>query len=275
VGGHGSRNVLVTGGAGGLGAATVELLADLGWHVFCGDLDTPALARVGAHDRVTPLTLDVTDADSVEAAVSTVASRVDGLDAIVNFAGVLGIGSVLEIDEAALRRVLDINVLGTFRVNQAFFDLVHARGGRIVNLSSETGHQAGAPFNGAYAMSKHAIEAYSDSLRRELQLLGVRVIKIRPGPFRTDMLDGVEGAFARAADTSVHFRGPLDRCGRLTLKELDKASHPRQLAEVIHHALVTARPRAAYRVRQDRQRVLLDQLPVRWSDRILKWVLAS
>jgi NAD(P)-dependent dehydrogenase (short-subunit alcohol dehydrogenase family) len=266
--------VLVTGGAGGLGAATVGLLADLGWHVFCGDLGSPELARVGARDGVTPLVLDVTDGDSVAAAAELVGAQVDGLDAVVNFAGVLGVGSVLEIDEAELHRVLDVNVFGTYRVNRAFFPLVHRRRGRIVNLSSETGHQQGAPFNGPYAMSKHAIEAYSDSLRRELRFLGVEVIKIRPGPFRTGMVAGIERAFTRAAESSTYFPATIERVKDLAVRENDKANDPAVLAQAIHRALTTRRPRAAYGVREDRARAVLDRLPTRLSDLILEKVMS-
>jgi NAD(P)-dependent dehydrogenase (short-subunit alcohol dehydrogenase family) len=78
---------------------------------------------------------------------------------------------MVEMDEAVMKRVLDVNVMGTFRVNKAFFPLIKARRGRILNISSETGWQSGGPFDGAYASSKHCIEAYSDSLRRELALL--------------------------------------------------------------------------------------------------------
>jgi NAD(P)-dependent dehydrogenase (short-subunit alcohol dehydrogenase family) len=270
---RGSRTVLVTGGAGGLGAATVGLLADLGWHVFCADLGSPELARVGSRDGVTPLVLDVTDADSVAAAARLVGDEVDGLDAVVNFAGVLGVGSVLEIEEAELRRVLDVNVLGTYRVNRAFFPLVHRRRGRIVNISSETGHQQGAPFNGAYAMSKHAVEAYSDSLRRELRFLGVEVVKLRPGPFRTGMVGGIERAFTRAAEASTYFPRTIERVRDLAVRENDKANDPVVLARAVHRALVARRPRAAYPVREDRGRALLDRLPTRLSDLILEKVM--
>jgi NAD(P)-dependent dehydrogenase (short-subunit alcohol dehydrogenase family) len=268
------RHVMITGGAGGLGGATTALLALRGWHVFAGDLEG-ALTALAEHPGVTPLPLDVTDPASVAGAVERVASEVDGLDGVVNFAGILGVGPLIEIPEADLQRVLDVNVMGTYRVNRACFPLLLARKGRIVNISSETGWMSGGPFGGPYAMSKHAIEAYSDSLRRELMLLDVAVVKIQPGPFRTAMVGGIGAAFARRLAETTHFRAPLARTGELAARENDKANDPRLLAETVHRALTARRPRAAYSVRPDPARRALDWLPTRWADALLRLVLRA
>jgi NAD(P)-dependent dehydrogenase (short-subunit alcohol dehydrogenase family) len=264
------NTVLVTGGAGGLGASTARYLAQRSWQVFAADSDATALRGIAEEPNVTAVPLDVTDPASIEAARTVVAGACDGLDGVVNFAGILAVGSVIEIESEKIRRVLDVNVMGTVRVNQALFPLVLARKGRIVNISSETGWQSGMPFNGAYAMSKHAIEAYSDSLRRELMFLDVPVIKIQPGPFRTAMVTGIEPAFTRAAEASVYFKDLLNRLKHLTLKEQAKAEDPALLAEVVHRALTTRHPRAAYSVKPDLQRTALGLLPARVADPLLK-----
>ena len=267
------KTVFVTGGAGGLGASAARYLAERSWQVFAADSDKTALRGIAEEPNVTAVHLDVTDPASVEAARGVVAGVCDGLDGIVNFAGILAVGSVIEIESETIRRVLDVNVMGTVRVNQAFFPLVLARKGRIVNISSETGWQSGMPFNGAYAMSKHAIEAYSDSLRRELMFLDVPVIKIQPGPFRTAMVTGIEPAFTRAAETSTYFKDMLNRIKRLALKEQAKAHDPALLAEVVHRALTTRHPRPAYSVKPDLQRAALSLLPARVADPLLKLTL--
>jgi NAD(P)-dependent dehydrogenase (short-subunit alcohol dehydrogenase family) len=267
------KTVFVTGGAGGLGASAARYLAARSWQVFAADSDKTALRGIAEEPNVTAVHLDVTDPASVEAARGVVAGVCDGLDGIVNFAGILAVGSVIEIESETIRRVLDVNVMGTVRVNQAFFPLVLARKGRIVNISSETGWQSGMPFNGAYAMSKHAIEAYSDSLRRELMFLDVPVIKIQPGPFRTAMVTGIEPAFTRAAETSTYFKDMLNRIKRLASKEQAKAHDPALLAEVVHRALTARHPRAAYSVKPDLQRSALSLLPARVADLLLKLAL--
>lgn len=275
-GAHGKpQTVFITGGAGGLGGATAKYLAARGWQVFAADVVDEALARIGEEPNITPLRLDVTDAASVEAAAHNVAKRVDGLDGVVNFAGILAVGSLIEITEEALRRVLEVNVMGTFRVNKALFPLVLARQGRIVNISSETGWQSGMPFNGPYGMSKHAIEAYSDSLRRELRFLGIPVIKIQPGPFKTEMVAGIERHFARAAKESSHFGKLLRTLKGMTLAEQEKAHDPILVAEAVHTALTTRYPATAYSVKPDPGRVAINLLPDRAVDALLEWVVGA
>lgn len=265
--------MLVTGARGGLGEATARLLSQRGWKVFAGDVTPVGGDGAGHGEDVTPIELDVTDQSSVDAAIEAIRRDGAGLDAVVNFAGILSIGSVAELPVHEVQRVLDVNVLGTYRVNAAALPLLAARRGRIVNISSETGWQSGGPFNGAYAMSKHAIEAYSDSLRRELRLVGVRVVKVQPGPFRTSMTASIGGRFEAAAASSVHFASVIRGVGTLAAREEHRANDPRLLAEVVHTALTSRRPRPAYSVRPGRSRVALELLPTRAADRLLHEVL--
>lgn len=265
--------VFITGGGGGLGGRTARYLAQRGWRVFAADFDDSALEIIGREERVTPLRLDVTDPASVEAARHSVAATRDGLDGVVNFAGILAVGSLIEVEEESLRHLIDVNVLGTYRVNRALFPLVLARKGRIVNISSETGWQSGMPFNGPYALSKHAIESYSDSLRRELMFLGVPVVKIQPGPFKTGMVASIERLFTRAAEASTYFGERITHLKGLALKEQHKAHDPLLVARVVHRALTATRPRLAYSVKPDPARVLLNLFPDRVADFLLELVL--
>jgi 3beta-hydroxy-delta5-steroid dehydrogenase/steroid delta-isomerase len=268
-----AKVAFITGGSGGLGGTTCRYLAERGWQVFAADFDKVALEKMAGVANITPVFIDVTDPASVAAARETVRASVDGLDAIVNFAGILAVGSMVDIEEATLQRVLDVNVMGTFRVNREFFPLVNNRQGRIVNISSETGWQSGAPFNGAYATSKHAIEAYSDSLRRELALLDIPVVKIQPGPFKTDMVSGIEGQFDRAIEGSGYFKDVLQRMKLMAVKAGGEGHDPALLASVIFHVLTVAKPKAAYSVKPDVKRMVLNYLPTRWADALLKKVL--
>lgn len=265
--------VVITGAGGGLGGATCRRLAAAGWRVFAADLPGPGLDAAAAVRNVSVHALDVTDPASIAALADAVGADVSGLQGVVNFAGILEIGPVIEVPPEVAERVLEVNVLGTYRVNQALFPLLLAGRGRVVNISSETGWQSGGPFNGIYAMSKHAIEAYSDSLRRELMILGIPVVKIQPGPFRTGMVHSIEGRFERAAQASTHFAGVLRKVGGLAAKEDGKAHEPAELAAVVERALTTARPRPAYSVHPAFSRVALDWLPTRLADRLLRVVL--
>jgi NAD(P)-dependent dehydrogenase (short-subunit alcohol dehydrogenase family) len=269
------KNALITGATGGLGKATSQHLLDHGWQVIVADFDREALSALEGQKGVIPLFIDVADTKSVEAALAQVSQSIDGLDAIVNFAGILAVGSMVEMDEAVMQRVLDVNVMGTFRVNKAFFPLVKVRKGRIINVSSETGWQSGAPFNGAYASSKHWIEAYSDSLRRELALLDMAVIKIQPGPFKTDMVSGIKQKFSNAIEGSSEFKRVLENVREKAEGESKKGHDPAVLASVIYQALTTRSPKAAYSVRPDTARSVLEYLPTAWADWLIKKVLSA
>jgi NAD(P)-dependent dehydrogenase (short-subunit alcohol dehydrogenase family) len=260
-----TRDVLITGAAGGLGAATTRLLVDAGWRVFAADLVPPP-----AGPGIVPVQLDVTDDASVARALAEVGAASSGLAGVVTFAGILRVGSLLDFDADALGRVLDVNVLGTHRVVRASVPLLVRGRGRVVLISSETGVQSGAPFNGPYGMSKHAVEAYGDSLRRELMVLRIPVIKVQPGPFRTDMVASVVSLYEDAAARSEHFSTLLRALLVRLPVEQAKAHDPSVLAEVVQTALTSRSWRAAYLVRADRQRMLLDRLPPRAADLVLR-----
>jgi NAD(P)-dependent dehydrogenase (short-subunit alcohol dehydrogenase family) len=264
------RSIVITGAGGGLGGATAQLFAGRGWRVFAADLTAPAAAP-----GIVPVELDVTDAASVGSLADRIGTEApDGLAAVVNFAGIMFVGALIDVDEEQLRRILDVNVLGTYRVNKALFESVRRGRGRIVNISSETGWQSALMLNGPYAMTKHAIEAYSDALRRELMFLDVPVIKVQPGPFRTDMVHGIPTAFARAEQQSQHFARLVRKVGEMAAKEEQHAADPAVLAETVWRAVTTRRPRAAYPVGTDRRRALLDKLPTRTIDALLRRLLA-
>ena len=267
------KTALVTGAGGGLGHATVERLLAGGWKVFAADLSKDLL-RTSMHDPdAVPVVMDVTDQESIESAYDTVASQTDRLDGIVNFAGVMGVGSLTDIPEARLARILDVNVMGTYRVNKTFLPLVEAAKGRIINLSSETGWQSAAPFNGPYAMSKHAIEAYSTALRRELALLGIKVVTIQPGAFRTNMVAGIEDAFTAAEAETPKFAQALRKLKALAGKEIESARDPDILAQVIEDALTVKRPKPVYSVKPDLLRSSIERLPLKTADRLYLAVL--
>ena len=267
------RTALVTGAGGGLGHATVERLVANGWKVFAADIDKDLL-RSSMHDPdVVPIVMDVTDGESIKSAYDAITAHTEHLDGLVNFAGIMGVGSLTDIPEERLARILDINVMGTYRVNKKFLPLLEAAKGRVVNISSETGWQSAAPFNGPYAMSKYAIEAYSTALRRELALLGIKVVTIQPGPFRTSMVEGIERAFTQAENETTRFAPVLRALKGLAAKQINSAHDPDILAQVVETALTAKRPRPVYSVKPDRLRSSLERLPLRAADQIYVTVL--
>jgi NAD(P)-dependent dehydrogenase (short-subunit alcohol dehydrogenase family) len=153
--------VLITGASSGIGAATAAHFAARGWRVFA-TARTPA--RVVAGPNATPLALDVRDPDPVRAAVAGVLANAGRVDALVNDAGYAVVGGREETSAEQLHAVLDTNLVGAHRVTAAGLPAMRAAGrGRVVNVSSVVG-RVPAPFSGAYAASKHALEGWSESL---------------------------------------------------------------------------------------------------------------
>jgi NAD(P)-dependent dehydrogenase (short-subunit alcohol dehydrogenase family) len=266
--------ILITGASGGMGLKTCQQLAAMGWQVFAADISNTLIEKTAAIDNVTAITMDVSDSQSVAQAFAQVGSHTDKLDGIVNFAGILRVGSMSEMDEVLLSQLLNINVLGTYRVNKTFLALLlKSPAARIINISSETGWQSGGPFNGAYAMSKHAIEAYSDSLRRELMFCNIPVIKIQPGPFKTDMVSSIESNFDRAIAETQLLKTQAQSIKRLALKEQHKAHDPALITDTVIHALSCKNPKAAYSVKADPARSFLEYLPTKWADWLIKKVI--
>ena len=262
--------VVITGAGGGLGAATTELYASRGWNVVAADLQAPP-----GGPNIAPVAADVTDQASLAALSDRVRKEHGRLDLVITFAGVLGIGPLAETDPERVRHVLDVNVMGTVRTVHALWDLLRETGGRVVLISSETGPQHGMPMNGAYAMSKHAIEAYGDALRRELMFLGLDVVLVQPGPFRTGMTAAIRRSFQESTPAGSPFAAMAEVMGEMAAGEDDKATDPSVLAEAVWTAGTTARPRHRYAVRWDLGRRLLDHLPVPLVDKALALALGG
>ena len=176
------KTVLVTGANRGIGRAlTAEALARNARHVYAGT------RRPVTHPdpRVTPLTLDITSADQVQAA----ANEVGALDVLINNAGVLARDDLT--DPAAIERHLAVNLFGTFAVTQAFLPALSRSRGTIINILSINA-LAPIPLMPAYSISKAAAFSLTQSLRVLLAGRGVRVHAVLPGPVDTDMLRGVD-----------------------------------------------------------------------------------
>ena len=262
---HMKHTVLITGAATGLGAATAEEFVQQGWQVFAGGHVAPGAAAHG-----TPITLDVTDTDSCAAAARQVAAHTDGLGAVINFAGLLDLGPLMEVTEERLQRIFDVNVIGTHRVNRAMFDLVRAGGGRIVNISSESGRFRAGITTGPYAMSKHAVEAYSDALRQELQFLGIPVIVIEPGAFRSAMSQHIPERLAASVPPGSPFEPIVAFTERTSAREEEHAQDPKRLARAVFRAVTSKRPKPRYLVGGGMQSRVMDLLPRPAADWLIK-----
>lgn len=225
--------VLVTGARSGFGRLIAEEAARRGHVVYASMRDPSAGADLldTADGDLRLLQLDVTVPEQREAAIATIVAEQGRLDVLVNNAG-LALGGLLElVSEDELRRQFEVNVMAPWALTRAALPhLRRQRSGTILMMSSMSGRMAW-PGLGAYASSKHALEAMSESWRHELAGLGIRVVLVEPGPFRTDIWDRNEWVAAAMEDPPEDYRG-ITRAlrERLVAKAAASAEDPRKVA---------------------------------------------
>jgi NAD(P)-dependent dehydrogenase (short-subunit alcohol dehydrogenase family) len=248
-----SQTVLITGCSSGIGRATAERLASRGFVVYATARRVEAIADLEARGcRV--LRLDVTDEDSMQAAVAVVCDQHGAVGALVNNAGYSQSGAIEEVPLDEVRRQFETNVFGVVRMCQLVLPGMRAQHhGRIVNVSS-MGANFTFPGGGFYHATKYAVEAISDALRFEVKGFGIDVVIVQPGFIRTGFADAAtqaidaavpeEGPYERfnhavaASTQSVYERGPMARLG----------GGPETVARAIERAIASRTPKIRYRV---------------------------
>ncbi len=179
------KAVLVTGANSGIGRTIAYRLAEEGYFVYAGARKKHDIETLSAVENMQGLRLDVTKQAEIDNAVKLVRAEGRGLYAVVNNAGVVVMGLLAETEESELDFLFDVNIYGPYRMVKAFAPLLVESKGRVVNISSMAGIMS-PPAYGVYSMSKHAIEAFTDTLAYELGSVGVRVSAIEPGPFNSN-----------------------------------------------------------------------------------------
>jgi len=264
--------VLVTGGAGGIGLAVTNTLASSGYKVFCCDIKNFAGEK---NENITPLVMDVTSTDSIQTALKAVKQQTDTLLAVINCAGIFIMNSVVEIEEEQFVKILNVNLLGMYRVNKIFLPLLKGGYSRIINISSEVARYSSPPFNGPYTASKFAVEAYTDALRRELMLLNIPVVKIRPGSLNTNMLKDANAGFETLLKSTQYFKNSLSQMNNMMQHELNKTNDPVMLARLIKKIIECKKPKIMYRIVNSKKLGAMGALPEKLQDKLYKLVVGS
>ena len=269
--------VIITGASSGIGEATARELARRGFHVLAGvrnDQAADAIRRL----NIEPLILDITKPEHIRALADRVHGDPQGraVRALVNNAG-MGVNAPVEVfalDE--WRRLVEVNFFGHIAVTQTLLPALIRSEGRVINISSVGGKVAMATY-GPYAGTKFALEAVSDSLRREVAPFGVKVVVIEPGAVRTKIAGRAIATAHRVASTMT--REQKDRYGRLVEAITAQAASAMEsglsadaAAKVIAKAVTARKPRTRYTIGREAALLpLLSTLP----DRLLDCVLAA
>ena len=246
------QRVLITGASSGIGLVTALYLAERGYSVIgtSRSLDRLAELEEAASKRgldVTSLELDVNSDAGVQAVVPGVLEKHGTIDVLVNNAGYNLWGPAQSLSMEELKAQFETNLFATVRLAKAVLPgMIERRRGTIINVSSIAGRIA-TPFNGGYAASKFALEGLSEAMRVELWPLGVRVVLVEPGLFRTRLFENqVIAADVESAD--LPYRPYVDKYRARRRKFERLTADPVKVARVIHKAIRSRRPAFRYLV---------------------------
>ena len=241
-----SAVALVTGCSSGIGRATALALARAGFTVWASARNVDSLTEL-ADAGCRTIRLDVTDEGSRAQAVDAIKAESGHVGLLVNNAGYSQPGAVEELPLDSYRRQFETNVFGVIRLCQLVLPgMREAGGGAIVNLGSGAGLVT-PPLSSAYAMSKYALEALSDSLRFEVARFGIRTILIEASAIRSSFTDTLERALPPQADDSP-YRLVTQNVLRFARNEGDNGIPAERVADTIVNAVLSSRPRARYKV---------------------------
>lgn len=266
--------VVITGCSTGIGRAAALHLAERGFHVLAGVRKEKDAESFRGQAAITPAIIDVTDDNSVKIAATHPLLREAREVHLINNAGIAVGGPVEATPVSKWKQQFDVNVFGLVEVTQGFLPFIRATKGRIVNLSSVAGIAA-SPYLAPYAASKFAVEAISDSLRRELKQFGVKVIVLEPGPIKTPIWEkgmAVQDSSSIGGELESLYGKEMKQFRALVKKSEEQAVHVNKISQLLEYALTCRSPRTRYVVGAkglSTQMKIARLLPDSWLDALI------
>lgn len=268
------KNALITGTSSGIGYALAGVLLERGWRVLgsvhC--IEEAEYLRQTFGERFEPLLFDVTELEGIQLAAQRAAVLVgnQGLQVLINNAGIAVTGPLLHVPTAALRQQFAINVMGVVAVTQSFAPLLGARTacphppGRLVNMGSIAATLS-APFGAPYGASKRSLEALTDSLRLELMPFGIKVLLLEPGVVATNTQEGLKPA--DYAHTLYH--SSIQKAQTFITRQVRQGWQPSIVAQRVADAIEA--PTLAWQQTFVKGRWLNWSIPRRLPQRLVAW----
>lgn len=272
-----TKYVVITGASTGIGEACAKTLAESGFHVFAGVRSQSDFTRLSTTSKnITPIMLDVTQHDSIANALQTITTQTDQLFGLVNNAGIVVSAPIEAVPLDDFRQQIEVNVTGLVACTQAFLPLLRRGTGRIVNIGSVSGRMA-LPFLGPYAASKFAVEAISDSLRRELKPWNISVSVIEPGQIETPIWTKSQAVGQRiiAKMEPQKFALYESRIKRFETR-VESSTGTRlpvvTVTRAVAHALTSSKPKTRYLVIRKKwlQKLIFNLMPDRLMDTFIE-----
>ena len=260
-------NFLITGAASGIGKAAAEYILEQGHTVYAIDL-----SAAQPRENLISFVADITDEAALMKIRDALLEKGVKVDVIANVAGIHMMSSLAESDYAKMKKVVDVNLGGTMLVNRIFHSCLEEKG-KIIIVTSEVASFDPMPFNGLYNVSKTALDTYAQALRQELNLIGQKVITIRPGAVETPLSKSSVQATQNLADTTVLYQNQAKNFAHLAANFMGTPICPTVLAKLIYKATTQKRPKFIYKKHQNIGLVLLNILPKRLQCAVIKGLL--
>ena len=251
------KYILVTGAYGGMGRATAELFSKNGYTVFALDKKVEPAAP-----GIIPIEADLTCEESVLKAFDEISKMTDELFAVIHFAGIYKLDSLVEMSTEAFEQIVKINLTGAFLVNKTFLPLLK-HGSRVIITTSELAPLDPLPFTGIYAVTKSALDKYAYSLKMELQLLGIHVSVLRAGAVDTGMIGTSMNELERFVLDTKLYKCNADRFKKIVEAIEARNVLPEKIAKKVASILKKRSPAFAYSINRNPLLLLLNVLPKR------------
>lgn len=261
------KYVLVTGAYGGMGKATIKLLKEKGYFVFA--LDKKVEEK---EDNIMPIECDITSEQSILLAFEQIKKVTNELFAIIHYAGIYMLNSLVEMEYEKFEKIFKINLFGAFLINKTFLPLLKD-GSKIIMTTSELAPLDPLPFTGIYAITKSALDKYAYSLRMELQLLNISVSTLRAGAVNTGMLNVSMSELDDFCNNTKLYNYNAKRFKNIVDSVEAKKVLPIKIAKKNYKILNKKHQKFAYSINRNKLLILLNILPRRLQFWIIRKIL--
>jgi len=257
------KTILVTGASGGIGKATVINLLEKGYKVIGVDIINSDIKN----ENYSFLQCDLSSFDNIELLKNEVNKLTNHLDGIMNLAGIFKLQTMLEGNDDDFKKIIDVNFYAAYKINKELLPILD-KGSKIIIFSSEVARYSPQPFNGYYALSKIILDKYADILRRELNYLGIKVIKVQSGAIKTGLLDGVNAQYEETVNKTKYHRKPLIKLKKLMDDEIKKRVDPKIVSNTLVKIYEKKHPKILYKIKNSLKLRILNALPEKIQDYI-------